>query len=148
MLFFYRLGLSWSGFCLPFGWPVRPTKPRCSSTKRRKVRQGWSHPEPFYFYFVSFPLGFLPWVIFLPWAFSHGFSHMSAEKERNFSFSLSGLLLSFFSSVYQKERRRTTSFPSIRQQPFWWEDGYPPAGTPGRKGENCGFPWFWSLSYF
>jgi len=48
---------------------------------------GWSHSEPFYFYFVRFPLGFLPWAIFLPWAFYDLFSEGSGEKRKG------GLLL-------------------------------------------------------
>jgi hypothetical protein len=43
---------------------------------------GWSHPQPFYFYFIRFPLGFLPWAIFLPWAFYDIFSQRSGEKRK------------------------------------------------------------------
>lgn len=43
---------------------------------------GWSHPQPFYFYFIRFPVGFLPWAIFLPWAFYDIFSQRSGEKRR------------------------------------------------------------------
>ncbi len=28
--------------------------------------KGWSHPRPFYYYFINFPLGFTPWTFFLP----------------------------------------------------------------------------------
>jgi hypothetical protein len=31
------------------------------------------HPEPFYFYFIRFPLEFFPWIVFLPTAFILGF---------------------------------------------------------------------------
>lgn len=41
---------------------------------------GWSHPEAFYFYFIRFPLGFFPWIIFLPWAFSYALSQMKNER--------------------------------------------------------------------
>lgn len=51
-----------------------------------RFAEGWSHPQPFYFYFITFPLGFLPWVIFLPWVFGHGFSQMSAENRKKFLF--------------------------------------------------------------
>lgn len=30
------------------------------------------HPEPFYFYFIRFPLEFLPWIVFLPTALIFG----------------------------------------------------------------------------
>jgi hypothetical protein len=43
---------------------------------------GWSHAQPFYFYFVRFPLGFLPWAIFLPWAVYDIFSRGFGEKKK------------------------------------------------------------------
>ncbi len=43
---------------------------------------GWSHSQPFYFYFVRFPLGFLPWAIFLPWAVYDIFSQGFGEKKK------------------------------------------------------------------
>jgi 4-amino-4-deoxy-L-arabinose transferase-like glycosyltransferase len=30
------------------------------------------HPEPFYFYFIRFPIEFFPWIVFLPTAFIFG----------------------------------------------------------------------------
>jgi 4-amino-4-deoxy-L-arabinose transferase-like glycosyltransferase len=47
---------------------------------------GWSHPEPFYFYFIRFPLGFLPWIFFLFGAFHYGFFQISKEKGKEFLF--------------------------------------------------------------
>ena len=49
-----------------------------------RFASGWSHPEPFYFYFVRFPLGFLPWIFFLLGAFHYGFSQISKEKRKEF----------------------------------------------------------------
>ncbi len=39
-----------------------------------RVYESWSHKEPFYFYFMSFPPLVIPWILFLPGAFIYGFS--------------------------------------------------------------------------
>jgi 4-amino-4-deoxy-L-arabinose transferase-like glycosyltransferase len=43
------------------------------------------HPEPFYFYFIRFPLEFFPWIVFLPAAFILGL-HKGQEKRNEFFF--------------------------------------------------------------
>jgi 4-amino-4-deoxy-L-arabinose transferase-like glycosyltransferase len=49
-----------------------------------RFMSGWSHPEPFYFYFIRFSLGFLPWFFFLFGTFKYGFSQISKEKSKEF----------------------------------------------------------------
>jgi 4-amino-4-deoxy-L-arabinose transferase-like glycosyltransferase len=39
-----------------------------------RVYDSWSHKEPFYYYFLSFPPLLMPWIFFLPGAFVYGFS--------------------------------------------------------------------------
>ncbi len=39
------------------------------------------HPEPFYFYFLRFPLEFLPWIVFLPTAFVFGLRKESGKRK-------------------------------------------------------------------
>lgn len=39
-----------------------------------RVYDSWSHKEPLYYYFLSFPPLLLPWIFFLPGAFIYGFS--------------------------------------------------------------------------
>jgi 4-amino-4-deoxy-L-arabinose transferase-like glycosyltransferase len=39
-----------------------------------RVYDSWSHKEPVYYYFLSFPPLLMPWIIFLPGAFIYGFS--------------------------------------------------------------------------
>jgi 4-amino-4-deoxy-L-arabinose transferase-like glycosyltransferase len=60
---------------------------------------GWSHSQLFYFYFVRFPLGFLPWAIFLPWMLYDTLPLRSGEKRREvlFLFVWFAFLFVFFS---------------------------------------------------
>ena len=39
-----------------------------------RVYESWSHKEPFYYYFLSFPPLVIPWVVFLPSALLYAFS--------------------------------------------------------------------------
>lgn len=43
------------------------------------------HPQPFYFYFIRFPLEFFPWIVFLPSSFIFGFKK-NYEKRKQFLF--------------------------------------------------------------
>lgn len=49
---------------------------------RLKGAAGSTHPEPFYFYFLRFPVAFLPWSVLLPMAFVRAFRSKGVEKER------------------------------------------------------------------
>jgi len=43
------------------------------------------HPQPFYFYFIRFPLEFFPWIVFLPTAFIFGL-RKGGDKRKEFLF--------------------------------------------------------------
>jgi len=75
---------------------------------------GWSHPQPFYFYLVRFPVGFLPWVIFLPWAVIHGFSQKEGKgREFLFVFIWFAFIFCFFSlSKGKKENYLLPLYPA------------------------------------
>jgi 4-amino-4-deoxy-L-arabinose transferase-like glycosyltransferase len=49
---------------------------------------GWSHANPFYFYFMTFPVDFLPWSFFLPGAVAYGYSKEMTGKRKEFFFLL------------------------------------------------------------
>jgi len=53
------------------------------------------HPEPFYFYFIRFPLDFFPWIVFLPSAILLGF-RKGEEIRKKFIFLLIWFLWIFF----------------------------------------------------
>jgi 4-amino-4-deoxy-L-arabinose transferase-like glycosyltransferase len=48
--------------------------------------KGTSHFHPFYFYFLNFPLDFLPWFLFLPGAIVYGFSTKGERIRKEFLF--------------------------------------------------------------
>ena len=57
--------------------------------------KGWTHVHPFYFYFLNFPLDFLPWALFLPGAIFLGLSRRKERMGRGFFF-----LLVWFASIF------------------------------------------------
>ncbi len=81
-----------------------------------RFAEGWSHPEPFYFYFVRLPLGFLPWIFFLPWVLHRGFSSLQKEKTREFLFLFiwfSFLFLFFSLSKGKKDNYLLPIYPCV-----------------------------------
>jgi 4-amino-4-deoxy-L-arabinose transferase-like glycosyltransferase len=65
-----------------------------------RYSEGWSKARPFYYYLYNFPIGFLPWILFLPAAIVYGYSREMIEKRREFFFILLwfALIFIFFSS--------------------------------------------------
>jgi 4-amino-4-deoxy-L-arabinose transferase-like glycosyltransferase len=56
---------------------------------------GWDHAKPFYFYFVNFPVDFLPWMLFLPGAMLYGSSKKTFEDREKFLFLLVWFVVPF-----------------------------------------------------
>jgi len=72
------------------------------------------HPEPFYFYFVRFPVEFVPWIVFLPTAFIFGLRKEFA-KRREFLFLtvwFSFLFLFFTLSIGKKDNYLLPLYPA------------------------------------
>jgi 4-amino-4-deoxy-L-arabinose transferase-like glycosyltransferase len=46
------------------------------------------HPEPFYFYFIRFPIEFFPWIVFLPTAFIFGLRREFVKRKEFLFLSL------------------------------------------------------------
>jgi 4-amino-4-deoxy-L-arabinose transferase-like glycosyltransferase len=65
-----------------------------------RFEKGVAHIRPFYYYLYQFPVGFLPWILFLPAAMMYGYSRVKIEKRREFFFILLwfALIFIFFSS--------------------------------------------------
>jgi 4-amino-4-deoxy-L-arabinose transferase-like glycosyltransferase len=72
---------------------------------------GWSHVKPFYYYLINFPLGFLPWVIFLPGAVVYGFSRELIGKKREFLFLLTWFVVIFVFFSISKGKRSLYLLP-------------------------------------
>jgi 4-amino-4-deoxy-L-arabinose transferase-like glycosyltransferase len=66
---------------------------------------GWSHVKPFYYYFINFPLNFLPWIIFLPGAIVYGLSRETSGKRREFLFLLTWFIFIFLFFSVSKGKR-------------------------------------------
>jgi 4-amino-4-deoxy-L-arabinose transferase-like glycosyltransferase len=70
------------------------------------------HPKPFYFYFLRFPMEFLPWAFFLPAAWFVGIRRMK-EKEILFLFIWFFFILLFFTlSKGKKDNYILPLYPS------------------------------------
>ncbi len=48
-----------------------------------RVYESWSHKEPFYYYFLNFPVLVIPWILFLPSAFIYGFSRSRRTQKED-----------------------------------------------------------------
>ncbi len=51
-----------------------------------RFAKGSSHVRPFYYYFVNFPVDFMPWFLFLPGAFVYGLSKREGGIPKGFFF--------------------------------------------------------------
>jgi len=89
MLLFLAMVLAWY---LPAVWKGGPIY--LSETLFRhtidRYSTGWSHVRPFYYYFLNFPVEFLPWVLFLRGRFGTVYQG-GGRTGSPFSFSSPGL---------------------------------------------------------
>jgi Dolichyl-phosphate-mannose-protein mannosyltransferase len=51
-----------------------------------RYSQGWAKGHPMYYYLYDFPIGFFPWILFIPSAFVYAYSMKVVEKRREFFF--------------------------------------------------------------
>jgi 4-amino-4-deoxy-L-arabinose transferase-like glycosyltransferase len=78
--------------------------------------KGWQHVRPIYYYLLSFPMQFLPWIFFLPAALMYGFSKRMIEKRRRFLFLLIWSMVIFIFFSLSKGKRSIyllPLFPSV-----------------------------------
>ena len=91
------------------------------------------HPKPFYFYFLRFPVEFLPWAFFLPAAWLVGIRRMK-EKEILFLFIWFFFILLFFTlSKGKKDNYILPLYPAAAiLVSALWDEPFP------RRGERRG----------
>ena len=70
-----------------------------------RYTQGWSKGRPIYYYLYNFPVGFLPWVFFIPAAVAYGFSRDKVEKRGEFLFLFMWFALIFIFFSLSKGKR-------------------------------------------
>jgi 4-amino-4-deoxy-L-arabinose transferase-like glycosyltransferase len=68
------------------------------------------HPQPFYFYFLRFPLEFLPWAVFLPAAFIFGL-RKEFGKRKEFLFLSIWFVFIFLFFTLSKGKKDNYLFP-------------------------------------
>lgn len=105
------------------------------------------HSKPFYFYFIRFPIEFLPWVVFIPTAFISGFNRMK-EKRREFSFItiwFTVIFLFFSLSSGKKDNYLLPLYPAAALiVGGLWDSGLQLKGR--QRGFILGFTFLTSLS--
>ncbi len=72
---------------------------------------GWDHVKPFHFYLGTFPLDFMPWGLFFPFAVAYGFARRTIEKRREFFFLLTWFAVIFIFFSISKGKRNLYLLP-------------------------------------
>jgi 4-amino-4-deoxy-L-arabinose transferase-like glycosyltransferase len=67
--------------------------------------KGWTHVHPFYYYFLNFPLDFLPWTLFLPGVICFALLKKEKGMEREFLFLLVWFVSIFLFFSFSKGKR-------------------------------------------
>src|SRR2546422_1339915 len=91
---FLLITLSWFGL---FAWRLGPRYALWVLMHQNVERYvgAWNATHPVWYYLWRFPVGFFPWVLFLPWAVAHAVS--SQERERR---SAAVFLISWAAAIF------------------------------------------------
>jgi len=93
------------------------------------------HPQPFYFYFIHFPLEFFPWIVFLPTAFIFGL-RKGEDKRKEFLFPFVWfvfIFLFFTFSIGKKDNYLLPLYPAAAMMiGRLWDSGL--QSLEGRRG--------------
>jgi 4-amino-4-deoxy-L-arabinose transferase-like glycosyltransferase len=93
------------------------------------------HPEPFYFYFIRFPIEFFPWIVFLPTAFIFGLRREFVKRKEFLLLSIwfSFIFLFFTFSIGKKDNYLFPLYPAAALMiGNLWDLGLEPEGR--RRG--------------
>ncbi|MEI9477130.1 MAG: glycosyltransferase family 39 protein [Deltaproteobacteria bacterium] len=86
--------------------------------------RGWTHVNPFYFYFLNFPADFLPWTLFLPGVIYVALSKRQEGIGKEFLFLLVWFVAIFLFFSFSKGKRELYILPlypaaSVMVGNFW-----------------------------
>jgi 4-amino-4-deoxy-L-arabinose transferase-like glycosyltransferase len=76
-----------------------------------RFAEGTSHVRPFYYFLLSFPGDFLPWILFLPGAAVYGLSGEAAPKRKEFLFLFVWFVVIFLFFSISKGKRSLYLLP-------------------------------------
>jgi 4-amino-4-deoxy-L-arabinose transferase-like glycosyltransferase len=98
---------------------------------------GWTHVRPFYYYFINFPTGFMPWILFLPAGIFFALSKREEGIGKEFLFLLVWFVSIFLFFSFSKGKRTLYLLPlypaaSVVVGNFW--DRYISNSNRGPKG--------------
>ena len=96
------------------------------------------HPEPFYFYFIRFPLGFFPWIVFLPTAFIFGL-RKEFGKRKEFLFLSIWFIFTFLFLTLSKGKKDNYLFP-LYPAAALMVGGLWDLGLPSKQAKKGFFP--------
>jgi 4-amino-4-deoxy-L-arabinose transferase-like glycosyltransferase len=76
-----------------------------------RFAKGTSHVRPIYYYFINFPVDFLPWFLFLPGAIVYGLSKRREGISKDFLFLLIWFVVIFVFFSFSKGKRAIYLLP-------------------------------------
>jgi 4-amino-4-deoxy-L-arabinose transferase-like glycosyltransferase len=110
MLLFAALVLAWYLPAVWKGGQVYLNETLFKHTINR-YSEGWSHVRPFYYFFINFPVDFLPWFVLLPGAIVYGFSRKEPAKRKAFLFCFVWFTVVFIFFTLSKGKRALYLLP-------------------------------------
>jgi 4-amino-4-deoxy-L-arabinose transferase-like glycosyltransferase len=91
-----------------------------------RFAKGSSHMRPIYYFFLNFPIDFLPWFLFLPGAIAYGFSKKNDGASRQFAFLFIWFVSIFLFFTFSKGKRELYLLPLYPAASLivgrFWED--------------------------
>ncbi len=78
-----------------------------------RVYESWSHEEPIYYYFLSFPPMLIPWVFFLPSALLYAFSSRRRSSGEDTLFSAAWFIVVFVFFSFCSGKRTLYLLPLV-----------------------------------
>lgn len=92
----------------------------------------WDHHKPFYYFFINFPLNFLPWTFFIPGACIYAFSEKEKRRGMLFPFLWFAAVFGFFTICSGKRHIYILPlFPAASLIIAWFLDSF--IGSPMDK---------------
>jgi len=123
ILLFFAIVLPWYVPAVFLGGEVFLKETLFKHTIQRYA-EGWSHSRAFYYYFLNFPLDFIPWTLFIPGALVFHLSKRKKPMDKEFLFLIIWFVSIFLFFSFSKGKRGLYLLPlypatSIIVGSFW-----------------------------